>query len=235
MSTTDLLVERIRQMIATQGFDHNDRLPSEREMCTTLEVTRNQLRQALHRLESMGLIWRHVGRGTFVGARPVLNLEEVSYLCSQVTPAQVASVRLTIEPELARLAATNSTSKDREDLHRCADSCREAQDWRSYEASDNKFHFTIARSAKNKLFLHYFETLNVVRRSMFWGHPRTTLRPTCDYSSFQEHDLIIQAIVSQDADFASHCMSKHLRAVYSRILPSLQTSVSAAAKDKETP
>lgn len=166
MPKTELLVQRIREKIASDGYAHNDRLPPEREMCATLGVTRNQLRGALARLEARGLIWRHVGRGTFVGERPVLNLEDVLYLKDQLTPPHVASVRLVIEPELARLAASHSTQADRQEIRGCATRCREAPDWRSYEAWDNKFHYAIARSSKNKLFLYYFETLNVVRRSM---------------------------------------------------------------------
>ncbi len=221
MSNTELLVQRIRETIALDGYAHNDRLPPEREMCAKLGVTRNQLRSALARLESRGLIWRHVGRGTFVGERPVLNLDDVSYLRDQVTPQHVASVRLTIEPELARLAAMHSTPTDREEIRTCAARCREAPDWRSYEAWDNKLHFAIARSAKNKLFLYYFETLNVVRRSMVWGQPRKTHKPAENYSSFLEHNQIVQAIEEKDRHFAAHYMKRHLYSVYGRILPSM--------------
>jgi DNA-binding GntR family transcriptional regulator len=38
------------------------------------------MRAALQILEEDGLVWRHVGLGTFVGARPVLNLEDVMLL-----------------------------------------------------------------------------------------------------------------------------------------------------------
>ena len=190
-------------------------------MCETLQVTRNQLRSALANLESRGIIWRHVGRGTFVGERPVLNLDDVSYLRDQLTPQDVAIVRLTIEPELARLAAMQSTPADREEIRTCAARCCEAPDWRSYEACDSNFHFAIARSARNKLFLYYFETLNVVRRTMVWKQPRKTDKPDKNHPSFREHDKIVQAIEQNDHDFAALSMKQHLRAVYGRILPSM--------------
>lgn len=222
MSKTEALIQRVRQMIDADGYAHNDRLAPEREMCTTLGVTRNQLRRALSELEAQGLIWRHVGRGTFVGARPVLNLEDVTYLRDQVTPAQVASVRFTIEPELARLAAIYGKQADLNLIISSAQQCRSAPDWRSYEAWDNKLHHAIARSSQNKLYLYYFETLNVVRRSMVWGQPRASVKPPEEYQSFYEHDLIVQAIVDQDADLAARSMKRHLQSVYGRILPTLE-------------
>lgn len=225
MTKTQVLVQRVRQMIDTEGYVHSDRLPPERIMCTRLGVTRNQLRGALAELEGQGLIWRHVGRGTFVGARPVLNLDDVTYLRDQVKPEQVVSVRFTIEPEMARLAAIYGKKADHDQIQICADRCRSAPDWRGYEAWDNKLHHAIARGTQNQMYLYYFETLNVVRRSVVWGQPRKTLRPAENYSSFLEHDRIVQSILNHDAEVAAQAMLDHLKSVYGRILPSMNLSI----------
>jgi DNA-binding FadR family transcriptional regulator len=225
MSKTEELMQRVRQMIDTEGYAHSDRLPPEREMCTTLGVTRNQLRRALSELEGQGLIWRHVRRGTFVGARPVLNLEDVTYLRNQVKPEQVVSVRFTIEPEMARLAAIYGKKTDHAQIQICVERCRNAPDWRSYEAWDNKLHHAIARATQNQMYLYYFETLNVVRRSVVWGQPRKTQQPAADYSSFIEHDEIVRAILDHEADLAAQSMRFHLKSVYGRILPSMGLAV----------
>ncbi|RJE79720.1 FadR family transcriptional regulator [Paracoccus sp. JM45] len=213
------LVQRVQDMIGAEGYTHNDRLPPERRLCEMLGVNRNQLRSALAELEAQGRIWRHIGRGTFVGARPVLNLQDVSYLCDQVKPAQVVTVRQTIEPELARLAAINGHPSDHERMQHCADRCRQAADWRGYEAWDNNLHHAIARASGNKLFIYYFDTLNVVRRSIVWGQSRNTTKPVETYSSFSQHDRIVAAIVDRDGDRAARYMREHLESVYTRILP----------------
>ncbi len=217
-STTDL-AQRLRDLIDTAGFRHNDRVPPERELCKALGTTRNQLRKALAELEAQGRIWRHVGRGTFVGSRPVLNLRDVTYLGDQIKPEQVVAVRFTIEPQLCRLAALHATRSDRDQMRLCAQRCREAEDWRSYEAWDNNLHHAIARATRNQLFLYFFETLNAVRRSILWGQPRVTRKPAEDYSSFFEHDDIVSAIGSGEGDLAAAAMHAHLQSVYSRILP----------------
>lgn len=220
-ASTEALVARIRRLMGEGGYTHNDRLPAERALCEQLGVSRNRLRTALKSMEASGLIWRHIGRGTFVGARPVLNLEDVMFLRDQVSPAQIVAVRFTIEPELARLAASHATSRDLDLLRGCAEQCRKARDWREYEATDHNLHHAIARASKNQLFLYFFETLNVVRRSMVWGQARSSRKPAKDYCSFTQHDRIVSAVAARDGDGAAEAMTEHLHSVYQRVLPDL--------------
>lgn len=219
MTESNDLAQQLRELIDSAGYRHNDRVPPERQLCGMLGTTRNRLRRALAELEAQGRIWRHVGRGTFVGSRPVLNLEDLTYLRDQIKPAQVVAVRFSIEPELSRLAACHANRSDREQMKLCAERCRTAEDWRTYEAWDNNLHHAIARATHNQLFQYFFETLNAIRRSIVWGQPRATRKPNANYSSFIEHDAIVTAIVSRNDVLAGRLMHDHLRSVYSRLLP----------------
>jgi DNA-binding GntR family transcriptional regulator len=63
----DDFVSELRSFIAEGNYAPNDRLPAERELISRLGVTRATLRKGLDALERDGAIWRHVGKGTFVG------------------------------------------------------------------------------------------------------------------------------------------------------------------------
>lgn len=208
-------------MIRDGCYDHNARLPPERELSAALGVTRSALRLALVELEDDGLIWRHVGRGTFVGARPVLNLTDVAFLRELSSPEQVISARIAIEPELARRAARHGSKADVDEMISCAARCRKAETWRNYEAWDNRLHDAIAKATHNKLLMYLFETLNVVRRSAVWGQPRSTPGPLVDHFSFAQHDAIIEAIIERDDEASAARMRQHLKTVRSRVLPAL--------------
>lgn len=215
------LPESIRQYIVSRSFQHNERMPPERELALHFKVSRSELRKALTSLEEDGLIWRHVGRGTFVGARPVLNLNDVAYLGELASPIQVIAARLAIEPGLAALAAYSGTRADFIAMRTCNERCRAAPDWRSYEAQDNNLHAAIAKATQNKLLVYLFETLNVVRRSTVWGQSRVTTGPSANYCSFDEHEAICTAIEARDADLAETRMREHLISVRDRVLPTL--------------
>ena len=218
---TQQLSEQIKEYIAVERFNHNDRLPPERLLAERFSVSRGDLRKALAELEQDGLIWRHVGRGTFIGARPVLNLADVAYLGELASPSQVIAARLAIEPELARLAAIYGTRSDFDEIQSCNKRCRAATDWRSYEAWDNNLHYAVAKATHNKLLVYLFDILNVVRRSTVWGQTRTNKMPPTDHRSFIEHDAICAAIVARETALASQRMREHLLSVRDRVLPAL--------------
>jgi DNA-binding FadR family transcriptional regulator len=210
-------LQRLRAFLSQQTLSLNGRLPPERSLSKALGVSRTELRKALAILEAEGQIWRHVGRGTFFGARPVLNLDDVAYLSSLTSPAQIIDARLSVEPQLARLAALHGISADFTEIRLCNRRCREAKDWRAYEAWDNKFHHAIASATKNKLLIVLYDTLNAVRRSPAWEDIRHTQRPPVDHMSFAEHDAICDAIARRDADQAAELMQTHVVSVRDRM------------------
>jgi GntR family transcriptional regulator len=55
--------------IQQRGLKPGDRLPGDRELCDTFDISRTVVRQALSDLEAEGVIERVKGRGTFVAQR----------------------------------------------------------------------------------------------------------------------------------------------------------------------
>ncbi|WP_405403718.1 FadR/GntR family transcriptional regulator [Paracoccus sp. Ld10] len=207
------LVQQLRRFLTQGGFSHSDRLPPERALIATFGVSRSELRKALDVLEGDGLIWRHVGRGTFVGARPVHNLGDLTYLRDLARPVQLLEARTAIEPEIARLAALHATPFYHERLRHWADRARQAADWRIYEAADTNLHNAIAQAAHNKLLMHLFNELNTVKRAVLWNVERKSPCPPRDHFAFPEHDAIIDAIIRRDPDTAGRQMELHLASV----------------------
>lgn len=216
-------IAALRNFLTEQEFVLNGRLPAERDLCRKLGLSRGKLRKGLAVLEAEGQIWRHVGRGTYIGPRPVLNLSDVEFLSSQTSPTAVMEARLAIEPQLARLASLHGTKADFAEIRLCNRRCRAAREWRVYEAWDNKFHRAIAAATHNTLLVSLFDTLNTVRRSTVWGQLRSTTLPPADHPSFHEHGALYRAIAGRNPDLAAESMRIHLRTVRDRVLSSLNS------------
>jgi len=213
------VVERLRDFIQHGDYTSGDRLPAERHLTGRLDMSRTELRKALDTLEREGLIWRHVGKGTFV-ADPDEDTapDSLVQLGRNLTPFRMMRARLVIEPALAREAAINASGRDLSNMQRAMDRARSATTWAEYEEQDDRLHRHIAEASDNLLLVSLFEHLNHVRRAVVWGSVvRATNRPAASHTSFAEHDAIVQAIASRFPDAANDAMRTHLRSVSDRL------------------
>ena len=205
----------LREFIASGSYSPGDRLPPERELTLRLGMTRARLRWCLEALERDGIIWRHVGKGTFLAAEGSDNLTEVS---RKLTPVQMMQARLTLEPALAREAAMNATHDALLRIFSCRDLAAKSRDWEEYEARDDQFHRCIAEATGNALLLSLFDRLNRVRRMVAWNTVvRATERPPSNHPSFVEHQLIADQIKARNPAAAQLAMREHLGSVSARL------------------
>ncbi len=211
---------------AAEGFildgqhPRGGRLPPERHLTEELGLTRTALRKALDSLERDGLIWRHVGKGTFVsdGTAPQPLGTAMAVLGRQLTPFRMMRARLAIEPAIAREAAVNASGETLQRMWRAIDRAKTATTWTEYEAQDDMFHRAVAEASDNLLLLTLFDQLNEVRRAVTWGSvTRESAHPSANHSSFAEHDAIAAAISGRDAGAAYEAMRKHLGSVAKRL------------------
>jgi DNA-binding FadR family transcriptional regulator len=210
---------QLRAWLAQRALPPSTRLPPERELAEYLGVSRGDLRKALAILERQGELWRHVGKGTFIGARPVAELSSVAAIAAATNPAEVMRARLSVEPELAREAALHATSDDIAEMKLCVAGARSAETWRQYETWDNRLHRAIAEASHNALLLALFDTLNAVRRAVVWGRLRDEdPHPPANHHSFAEHAAIIAAIEDRDLAGAAGRMRMHLENVSAMLL-----------------
>jgi DNA-binding FadR family transcriptional regulator len=222
---TQGVLTQLRAYLAHEGRSSGARLPPERQLADDLGVSRGTLRRALADLEAEGLIWRHVGRGTFVGNRPVDTVQDLTDVTRRTNPAGVMEARLALEPELARLAAIHATPADLDELADCVRESRIAGDWRTYEYWDNRLHRAVAQATANIVLLALFDGLNTIRRTVTWGRLRRfSAKPDAGHHSFTEHDRLVGAIGERDSSAAAEAMRQHLRSVRDHLLTAANTA-----------
>ena len=223
---------RLRAYLAQIEMPLDSRLPPERELAETLGVTRAGLRKALSVLEADNQIWRHVGKGTFIGSRPIETMADVAAITRRTNPTEVMRTRLLLEPEVARMAALNATSSHIAEMRTCMQRTRAAQSWRQYEAWDNRLHRVIAESTQNSLLLALLDTLNAVRRAVVWGRLRVEkVKPSPNHHSFDDHEAIVAAIEDRDLNRAAAAMRAHLENVERNLLKARADAMAVEMRD----
>lgn len=216
---TKNMIERLNRMIADGRYPEQSRLPPERVLAQELDVPRSTLRKALSLLEAEGKIWRHVGKGTFVGNPPTEKSLQLSSLTRFTNPMEIMEVRLVIEPRLAGFAAIRATPAMIAKMFRCIEKSELATDIGAYELWDATLHRTIAEAAHNSLLLSVLNIVNEMRKDKLWGQLKesaVTPKKMVEYSS--QHQECIEAIKDRDVARAERTMAQHLELVKNDLL-----------------
>ncbi len=207
--------DRLRRDIETGRFMLNARLPSERDLCLELGVSRTTTRKVLDQLEREGRIWRRAGSGTFVGADPGEDGRVPVAAHAVVSPHSILNARLLIEPVIAAEAAVKAGPDDIARIKLCARRREAAADPESYEQWDHALHLAIAKATSNPVLVTTLELFNDLRRQPEWkAYRRATFDPGRRAQSAQQHRKIAVAIAARDPRAAYEAMQEHIVTIH---------------------
>lgn len=190
-----------------------DRLPTERALVDRLGVSRASVREALRDLETAGVVERTPGRGTTVvlpseSARALVgaSLADVERGAAREV-ADVAELRLIIEPAVAALAAGRAGEADLLVLERALADTHAGMTPEESLAMDVRFHVALARAAHNPLLLALCETAtSLVAEVRARSHATSEARRI----SVDGHRGIYHAVLVHDPEAARQAMTAHL-------------------------
>jgi GntR family transcriptional repressor for pyruvate dehydrogenase complex len=204
----------LRRRITSGKYPSKSRLPPERALAEELGMSRGTLRKALEVLESEGLVWRHVGKGTFVGHPAVRVSLPADAGAISMSPREILEARLMFEPIIAARAATSATRSDLELLGKYARKADDAADWEAFELWDRTLHRAIAAATQNAACLVFLDIVNRAREQDDWSRaqlpPLDSPRPI---RSRAVHFTIVEAIFNRNAAAAAQAMRQHLERV----------------------
>jgi len=213
-------VEQIAERIRLGELDAGDRLPSERDLAASMQISRATLREAVRVLVDAGVLAVRTGStgGIFVlsdyvpmellRSKSDLRLEEV---------AGVLEARRLIEPRVAQLAAVHAREDDYAAVQQTLDAQKallargdvlEHED--RFLQLDTQFHLRIARATGNSTIVSLMRTLFrrlEIARDLALHEP-----PTASWV-IDVHERTLAAIRSADHQRIEEVMDEHLAAM----------------------
>jgi GntR family transcriptional repressor for pyruvate dehydrogenase complex len=205
------IAARLERLITLGDLNPGDRLPAERDLAAELQVSRASLREAMHELEAKKLIERRPGRGTLVLPQP----EHVRDLYEHISGEDrklrdVAELRETIEPQIARLAASRATDANLMALDDVLQHTVEGLAEESSVKLDLEFHLLLAQASQNPLLASLNTLTSTWTRSVrVLSHATKHAREV----SYRGHRAILDAVAERDKDAAGVAMLRHLQEV----------------------
>jgi len=205
------VAEQLKQSILSGHFKAGDKLPSERDLAEEFQVSRIAIREALRALENSGFIVTRQGAtgGTYVTE---LNFEYLAnafldlFLADKISIPELYHVRLLIEPEVARLAASNITPEYAQHL-------KEALDIEELPIASlsvdvdrkQRVHFILAEMCGNRFFEALMRSLLGLTKKVV-----EAVNPDPDYVHPKGmHRSVVEAVVAGNVEAAAVAMKKH--------------------------
>jgi DNA-binding GntR family transcriptional regulator len=208
-SLADSVCRRIADEIALGHFVPGGKL-DEVMLAERFQVSRTPVREALKQLAIMGLVDCRPNRGSVVAA---LGTEQLDQMFEAIGELEAAC---------ARHAALRMTPQDRGqlmELHRQGRAAMQASDFERYDAANLALHTAIIRGSYNPVLIDMATSLRhrvaPFRRTQFHNIERMG-------ESFEEHAVIVEAILAHDAVTTYRQMRTHLqsaRTATSRVAP----------------
>ena len=212
LELVEALVERIREGRLALG----DKLPTEAAIMAEFGVSRTVVREAISKLQAAGHVQTRHGIGTFVvgagdGGAFRIAPEQMATLRDVIA---VLELRIGVETEAAALAAQRRTEEDLTRMRGALDAVSTAiEAGRDAVAPDFQFHLAIARATQNPHFSELMATLGarIIPRARLDGdEAMNEARRAYLRRVNLEHESILDAIASGDADAARAAMRMHL-------------------------
>ena len=150
---SEVLAERLRELIVQGRIQPGDFLPSERDLVTESGLSRTSVRDALRVLETDGLITTKVGRTggsmvTLPGRASVARSVELFVRTHGIRLESLLECRVAVEPTLARLAARHRTEAQLAEISAIHETfVASVDDVPRYKTINLDWHLAIARAS----------------------------------------------------------------------------------------
>ena len=209
-SVSDMVYEQLMDALRSGEWKAGEKIPSENELASALNVSRMSFRTALQRLSALGLIESRQGDGTFVceftGAQYANSLVPIT-LTGTTQMEYLMEFRKILDCEIAALAAQKADETVVEALRENYRKHKElSQDLERSAEMDAEFHFMLAKATQNPLIIQVY---NVFMR-VFEMNMREIVQRMGTSGAMKYHREVIEAIERKDASAARKIMFAHI-------------------------
>lgn len=211
---SEFVADQMKKKIISGEYASGDKLPVESELCQGFGVSRITVREAMKKLNTMGLVEIKQGKGTFVKnvdlgmfMKPLFQLVEFS----EMNIDAIYTAREYMEGGIAALAAQNRTEEDLAQLKAHLENikyCSQQGDLEGCYQCDVDFHMALAKAAGNPILLAAMDALQDIDNACVKRYDKYLVGYD---DSNKEHQAILDAVINQNPQQAQEAMASHAK------------------------
>jgi len=211
-----VVVDQIVRLINENKLKVGDRLPSERDLSDTFDISRGILRESIRALEIAGIIDARSGSGNYIksNANITREIEALNILEEEDNPLDIIMVRKVLEPLAVKMAVKNADREDIKKLEKILSKMRKNSREGIVDTKiDGQFHIGITKASKNKTLLDIMRLVVLkMQKQKFWQYTKEKSIYSLGHSSLylEGHFRLVDAIKNKDEKLALDSINKHL-------------------------
>ncbi|MEM6383191.1 MAG: FadR/GntR family transcriptional regulator [Pseudomonadota bacterium] len=215
MPVGEMVARRVLDMVKAGSLKPGDQLPTERELASSLNVSRPSVREAIRGLAILGVVRTVQGGGAYISdldADALLGPIQFFLSLQDLNVRELYDARSLIESDVARRAAVNIGKGSLERLDALLTAQKDClDDPDAFRASDYAFHEIIWIGSGNAFLKRIGESLNVIGLEF---RKRASESPAVLRQSYVDHQELVSALKARDADSAAKAAERHMQNVY---------------------
>lgn len=208
------VTEQLIDLIMSGKISPGEKLPPEKKLMDSFGIGRSSLREAIRALEALGLVEVKVPEGTFVSENLADFFTKQLTLMSKIgfdNISELIEARLTIETQIAILAAKKATPEDIEDLDKIITDMRNSTDDDiQFHKHDLSFHKKLSEMSRNSFLIQVMNILQEI--TSLWIKKVIPLEGTKPLA-VEQHTKILESIKKRDAEGTFKAIDVHLKHV----------------------
>lgn len=216
-SVGEMVYQQLMERISSGEWKDGDKIPSENELCESMQVGRNTVRQAIQKLSALGIVEARQGEGTFVKKIDTgfyVNILIPSVFLGEQDQIKLFEFEKCIQNGAVVVACNRASDEELKNLGERLEKMRTAQTARIFNETDIDFHVYLAEITHNEM-LH--KSMQIVKSMLMSG-----LESIVDVygmnSSIMAHEQILNALLTRDGAAAYECMNKHMDDIQKKLL-----------------
>ena len=220
-SLSDIVIEKIKAAIRNGELKAGDRIPSHDELCKRWGISRTTIREALNKLESIGVLTKYQGRGTYINditPGNMISSADLGTLLDRTGVLHLLEARKLVETVIVGLSAERRTEEELLRLEKLLQDLERANIENNhvrYSEADHEFHLFISKMSRNP-FLEFMmrnisDPLAIQQMEVMSLKPEDQMRISQESQGY--HREIFNAIKERNPEQAKHSMKLHLESI----------------------
>lgn len=216
-SIADVVYEHMLAMVADGSWQEGTKIPSENELKELFGVSRNTVRQAIQKMNALGILEARQGMGTFVRKVDTsfyLNSLLPTIIMDEKNSASTLEFEKAIQVESVKIAGRCATDEEIDGLMVFVERMRQSGESEEFYSHDKEYHKYICQITHNNIFV---KSMTLFTKMMKKGLV-SVVNHYGREQSIKAHEDIYLKLKERNVDEAARLMDQHLQLNINRLL-----------------